>query len=515
VSTGRPKSTPPPPEAQLSFEARFAPAAAPEADDAPPPYDEDLPPEARGLIDEPVTPVTAGRAAEESPARPAKPRVLAVSELVRAARVTLEARFADVYVEGEISGLKRSGNGHLYFCLKDAEAQVDCVMFSREAGRLRFRVADGLQVRVRGRLTIYEGRGKFQLSVMGLELAGAGALAIAFEQLKQKLAAEGLFDPARKRRLPFLPRRIGVVTSPQGAVIRDIVRVALRRCPVRILLAPAPVQGEGASIQLAWALRQISSVPDVDVVIVARGGGSLEDLWAFNEEPLARAIVSCRVPVISAVGHETDFTISDFVADVRAPTPSAAAELVVPVAAELSTELQVLCRRLARGMETEFRGCRLGLERARARLGDPRRLIDQRRQALDDLITRGGKALRGEVARKQTAARALEGRLLRAHPQRRIADQRAALVGLERRMGAAMNGLLARRRRGLDGLLGKVETLSPLKVLERGYSLARTADGHLLASAAAARPGEPLTVTLHDGDVQTRVEEVHMKKGKP
>ncbi|HXI59440.1 MAG TPA: exodeoxyribonuclease VII large subunit, partial [Polyangia bacterium] len=218
---------------------------------------------------------------------PAAPRIYVVSELIRAARLTLESRFADVRVEGEISGFKRSGSGHIYFCLKDEEAQVDCVMFSREAGRLRFRPDEGMAVRCRGRLTIYEGRGKFQLSVTEIEPTGAGALAIAFEQLKKKLAAEGLFDAARKRPLPFLPRRLGVVTSSSGAVIRDIIRVAHRRFPLPILLAPTPVQGDGAALSIASALRRLQEVPDVDVIIVARGGGSLEDLWAFNEEPVA------------------------------------------------------------------------------------------------------------------------------------------------------------------------------------------------------------------------------------
>jgi exodeoxyribonuclease VII large subunit len=492
VSPVRPRGTPPAPEnPQLSLESRFAP----------PPVE--LEPAEDTAVEPPPV---------ERPAR-AEQRVLAVSELVRAARLTMEARFADVKVEGEVSGLKRSGNGHLYFCLKDAEAQVDCVMFSREAGRLKFRVDDGLKIRCRGRLTIYEGRGKFQLSVMGIELAGAGTLALAFEQLKQKLAAEGLFEASRKRPLPFLPRRIAVVTSPQGAVLRDIVRVAHRRCPVSILLAPAPVQGEGASIALAWALRAAAAVPDVELVIVARGGGSLEDLWAFNEEPLARAIASCRVPVVSAVGHETDFTIADFVADLRAPTPSAAAELVLPVAAELRVQLQLLHRRLARGMETEFRGCRLTLERARARLGDPRRLIDQKRQAADDALARAGQALRAQLARQRAALRALETRLYRAHPQRRIADQRTAMAALERRLAAAANHLLARRRRGLEGFSHRIETLSPLKVLERGYSLTRAADGRVIASVDDVAAGEPVTITLRDGELDTRVENKRKKEG--
>ena len=312
---------------QLSFDSRLA---------GQPPRD------ARPAVkrEAPVPSPTVG----EAPA-PEETRVFAVRELVRAARLTLESRFADLRVEGEVSGLKRSANGHLYFTLKDAEAQLDCVMYAREAARLRFRLQDGQQVRCRGRLTIYEARGRFQFSVHAIEPAGAGALALAFEQLKQKLAAEGLFDPERKRALPFLPRRLGVVTSAQGAVIRDIVRVAHRRFPVPILLAPTPVQGEGAAAAIVAALAEIVKVPDVDVVIVARGGGSMEDLWAFNDEALARAIAACPVPVISAVGHETDFTIADFVADLRAPTPSAAAELAVPVAADLLAELQLLGRR--------------------------------------------------------------------------------------------------------------------------------------------------------------------------
>ena len=233
----------------------------------------------------------------------AAPRIYSVTEILRAARLTLESRFAEIRVEGEISGLKRSGPGHLYFCLKDDEAQLDCVLFSREAARLKFSVEEGMAVRCRGRLTLYEARGRFQMSVADIEPTGAGVLALAFEQLKQRLEAEGLFDPARKRPLPFLPRRLGVVTSPQGAVVRDIIRIAHRRFPVPILVSPCPVQGEGAALGIAAALRRLAAVEDVDVIIVARGGGSLEDLWAFNEEPVARAIVACRVPVISAVGH--------------------------------------------------------------------------------------------------------------------------------------------------------------------------------------------------------------------
>ena len=318
------------PATQLSLEARFAPTPPP----AKPPSN--MPASA------PTVPVSAIPAGEPAAGVPAEPRVYRVAELLRATRLTLESRFADVRVEGEVSGLKRSGPGHIYFSLKDAEAALDCVMFSREASRLKFSIEEGMAVRCRGRLTLYEARGKFQMSVVEVEPTGAGALALAFEQLKQRLGAEGLFDPARKRPLPFLPRRLGVVTSASGAVIRDIVRVAHRRAALPILLMPTPVQGEGAAIGIAAAIRRLEAVADVDVIIVARGGGSLEDLWAFNEEPVARAIVACRVPVISAVGHETDFTIADFVADVRAATPSAAAALAVPVFEDLKTELRLL-----------------------------------------------------------------------------------------------------------------------------------------------------------------------------
>ena len=235
------------------------------------------------------------------PDAPRGPRVFGVAELVRAARLTLEGRFAEVRVEGEVSGFKRSGPGHLYFSIKDNQAALDCVMYAREAARLRFQIEDGMAVRLRGRLTIYEGRGRFQMSVAEIEPTGAGALAIAFEQLKQKLEAAGLFDAARKRPLPFLPRRLGVVTSPQGSVIQDIIRVAHRRFPIPILLAPTPVQGPGAAAGIVAALERLGRVSDVDVIIVARGGGSIEDLWSFNEEAVARAIAASPVPVISAV----------------------------------------------------------------------------------------------------------------------------------------------------------------------------------------------------------------------
>ncbi|MBN2575970.1 MAG: exodeoxyribonuclease VII large subunit [Deltaproteobacteria bacterium] len=468
-----------PQDPQLSFEQRYATASSPTAD--------------------------AGKAV---PPAAETVSVLGVAEIVRKARQILESRFDDVRVEGEVSGSKRSSNNHLYFTLKDAEAQLDCVMYAREARSLRFCLADGQLVRCRGKLTIYEGRGRFQLQVSTIEPAGAGALAAAFEALKRKLLDEGLFASERKRPLPFLPRRIGVVTSRQGAVLRDIVRVAHRRFPVPILLAPTAVQGEGAAASIAAALLSLCRVPDVDVIILARGGGSMEDLWAFNDEALARTIAACPVPTISAVGHETDFTIADFVADVRAPTPSAAAELVVPIAAELLAEVRVLAGRLGRALLGRASAERLVIERLSARLGDPRRLIDERRQSLDDLVERAGRALDGTVVRCRRDLQATESRLLRAHPRHRIAEQRIALGLLERRLGQAGTLLVGHRRRAFDALATKLDALSPHKMLERGYSLTRGPDGSVLSSRRGLSPGDQVTVTLRDGDLRTRIEAI-------
>ena len=480
-------SPPPPPprpapvapaRAALVMPAVVAPAPAPPLSPPPPTLDESLRP----------------------------PRIFAVNELVRAARLTLESRFAEVRVEGEISGFKRSGPGHLYFCLKDDQAALDCVMYSREAGRLRFQIQDGMAVRLRGRLTIYEGRGRFQMTVLEIEPKGAGALAVAFEQLKQKLQAAGLFAASRKRALPFLPRRIGVVTSPQGAVFQDIIRVAHRRFPVPILLAPTAVQGPGAAAGIILALERLGRVPDVDVIILARGGGSMEDLWSFNEEAVARAIAACPVPVISAVGHETDFTIADFVADLRAPTPSAGAELAVPVMSELRAEMMLLVQRAARGAAADLRQSRLVLERARARIGDPRRLCDERRQTLDDLTARASRFVGRRVARHRAELAVAEVALSRAHPHRRIATQRVLLAELGQRLSLSGRAALHRRRGHFDSLGHKLEALSPRRVLDRGYSLTFGADGRLLIDAASAHPGDRIRVALRQGELTAAVE---------
>jgi exodeoxyribonuclease VII large subunit len=498
------------PAQPLPVPAAVLPAVAPLPMPAPLPANGSPPPvlgaeSANELV--PAAPVGGGEA-------PRVPRIFKVGELVRAARLTLESRFGEVRVDGEVSGLKRSGPGHLYFCLKDDLGSLDCVMYSREASRLKFQVEDGMAVRLRGRLTIYEGRGRFQMSVVEIEPQGAGALAIAFEQLKKKLEAAGLFAAARKRPLPFVPRRVGVVTSPQGAVIRDIVRVAHRRFPVAILLAPTPVQGPGAAQGIVAALERLARVDDVDVIIVARGGGSIEDLWSFNTEEVALAIAACRVPVISAVGHETDFTIADFVADLRASTPSAAAERVVPVLADLRAEILLHMQRAARGTGARLKVAHLALERARGRLGDPRRLVDERRQTLDELGARAHRMLGRCVARRRAALGAVEVALSRAHPHRRIAAQRAALVELTQRLEANARRAFQRRHAAMETLEHKLSALSPRRVLERGYSLAFGPDGHLLSDAAAVEPGQRIRVALRRGEVGAVVDQVGDQQGE-
>jgi exodeoxyribonuclease VII large subunit len=444
-----------------------------------------------------------------TPPAPAQPRVYVVSDLLKAARLTLESRFTDVRVEGEVSGLRRSGNGHIYFALKDAEASLDCVLFSREAKALKFSLEDGMAVRCRGRLTIYEARGKFQMTVDKVEPTGAGALALAFEQLKQRLGAEGLFDPARKRPLPFLPRRIGVVTSASGAVIRDIVRVAHRRFPVPILLAATPVQGEGAALGIAAGIRKLEAIADVDVIIVARGGGSLEDLWAFNEEPVARAIHACRVPVISAVGHETDFTIADFVADLRAPTPSAAAEMVVAAKDEFCGRIDRLTSRLRAAARSDLQR-RLNvvhvLSRRRGLAGFHTRLAMRGRHAAELTHELRG-AVRGLIESRAREYRGLRQRLEQRDLARRLASIRGRLSVANGRLDAAIQLAQHRADGRFRALAGRLESLSPLAVLGRGYAVCWNADKTaIVRSAASVDSGDVVRVTLADGEIGCRVE---------
>ncbi len=418
------------------------------------------------------------------PSAKVEPKVFAVGELVKAAARTVEARYGLVWVEGEVSNLSMPRSGHLYFTLKDADAQLPSVMFRSEAQRLKFQLSDGLQVRARGRLTIYEGQGKFQMYVDALEPAGLGAQQLAFEQLKNKLAKEGLFDAARKRPLPRWPRLIGLVTSPTGAAVRDVIRIAERRGRVRILVSPCQVQGDNAAASIVAALRALERRPAVDVIIIGRGGGSAEDLQAFNDESLARAIAACRVPVVSAVGHEVDFSIADFVADQRAATPSQAAELVVPLFAEAEARVAELRDRLLRA---------------------GRRKLAEARQRLDVELDKAESATRLGLGRRRRTVDDLARRMAALHPRARLQQDRAGLLALRTRLASRMRQLLAERHRSFHNAVGKLDALSPLSVLSRGYSLAR-AGGHVLLDATAVAPGDSVEVTLARGRIDCRVE---------
>jgi exodeoxyribonuclease VII large subunit len=442
--------------------------------------------------------------------RPARRRALSVSELTDRVQGVLETEFLDVWVEGEISNLKRASSGHVYFSLKDDRAQIRAVIWRTDARLLRFRPQDGMHVLARGGLRVYPPRGEYQISVQVLEPLGKGSLAQAFEELKEKLEKEGLFEPARKRALPVLPRRIGVVTSPTGAVIRDILRVLHRRYSnLEVLLYPARVQGEGAAGEIVQGIRALNRLGGLDVLILARGGGSLEDLWAFNEEAVARTIASSRIPTISAVGHETDFTIADFVADLRAPTPSAAAERVVQAKEELRARISGAEQRLHAAL-------RLGLTRTRARVeaaaahrvfAAEQGRLRVRAQRVDELVRRGQRALVRRLERAGESARRLRERLEAFRWDRQLAARRERAARRSDRLGALFREGLVRRRAGLARLAGRLEGLSPLAVLGRGYALVwDEAAGVLLRDAAETTEGRPLRIRLHRGAIRATVE---------
>ncbi|MBI4011859.1 MAG: exodeoxyribonuclease VII large subunit [Candidatus Rokubacteria bacterium] len=437
-------------------------------------------------------------------------RVYSVSELTAAITETLEARFGGLWVEGEISNLRVVSSGHVYFTLKDEGAQVRAVLFKSRARRLRFAPADGLHVLAFANLDVYAARGEYQLVCEVLEPKGLGALQLAFEQLKARLAAEGLFDPARKRPLPVLPRRVGLVTSPTGAAVRDFLRVITRRfADVHVLVYPVRVQGETAAPEIARALHDLNRMGGLDVLVVARGGGSLEDLWAFNEEAVARAIAGSKIPVISAVGHETDVTIADFVADLRAPTPSAAAELVVREKAQLVTHLAGLRDRLHRTMAQRVGRLRERLDDVRRRrvLTDPARPLRDWSRRLDDLGVRlqRGLNIRREQVRERLAraGRALRPEGLRAH----VRHDARHLAQLGGRLTRAARGETTRRRRAVEALAGRLDGLSPLACLARGYSICTLPSGEVVTRAGQAGPGTAVSVRLREGTLGCRVEE--------
>ncbi len=441
--------------------------------------------------------------------KPREQRVLTVAELTREVKALLEGRFPQVLVKGEVSNLKAPSSGHLYFTLKDADACVDAVLFRTEARRLRFSVQNGMSLLLRARLTLYEPQGRYQLVCDAVEPLGAGALQVAFEQLKEKLSKEGLFDKNRKRALPFLPRRIAIVTSPSGAAVHDFLRVLQRRFPnLPVLVVPVRVQGEGAAQEIARGIRRASTQPGVEVVVVARGGGSIEDLWAFNEEVVARALAACTVPTVSAIGHEVDFTIADYAADARAATPTAAAEMLARVKDELVAELAARRARLLRAWRAAAERRVAQMERARARIADPRRLIGDRRLRLDRSRQRLEDLLGSALAAHTAELRKLRERLELQHPRERLHRLRREVARLEEKLKALMARVLAARHHRFQGLAGRLDALSPLRVLARGYAVTFDERGHALTSTAQVKPGDQVRVRLHHGELTARVLDV-------
>ena len=445
-------------------------------------------------------------------------RVLSVSQLSQQLAAVMEERFPAVWIEGEISNFKVYGSGHAYFTLKDEGAQLRCVLFRNRTRRIRFEPKDGLHVLAFGAVEVYAQRGEYQLVVELLEPKGLGALQLAFAQLKERLQAEGLFNPARKRPLPRFPRRIGIVTSPSGAALRDMLRVIGRRFgDIHIVVAPARVQGEGAAAEVAQGIRELNALGGVDVIIVGRGGGSLEDLWAFNDEMLARTIAASKIPVISAVGHEVDFTIADFVADVRAATPSNAAELVVKEKRAIVESLGDLEVRLRRGMRRTLAAHRERLERSQGRrvLTDPARPLRDLQRRLDDARARLRRAALAAVAGAERRV-ALAGRSLRTlSPVARTVNGRRALTELQGRLERGAHRGLDRSRHALAGAAGRLDSLSPLAVLGRGYSLTRTSEGRIVRSWREVDAGDAVRVLLHEGSLDCRVDATREHDDRP
>jgi exodeoxyribonuclease VII large subunit len=469
--------------------------------------------------------------AQASPRPGTRERPLRVSHLLAGANRVLDRQVGTIWVEGEVESVTRPTSGHVYFALKDARSQIRAVLWRSDAQRLKFRLEDGLSVVCRGRVAIYDRDGKFQFYAQTIEPAGLGADALAFEQLKARLAADGLFAPERKRALPLLPRRIGVVTSKSGAAVRDIIRAVQRRFPVPILIADARVQGPSAPPAIARAIAALCRCPGVDVVIVGRGGGSAGDLAAFNDERVVRAVAACAVPTISAVGHEIDLSLTCLAADRRAATPTMAGEMAVPVLADLAKRLAGEERRLRRELDHRVRVARQELDHLDHRLGHRvATAIGQRRRGLADarhrlqafhprarlladrarlaeLAGRADAALRTRVRDGGRRLGALNARLDSLHPRARLLADRARLAELCGRAEAAMRRRLHDGARRFGGLSGQLDALSPLRVLERGYALAQTGD-RLVTSAAQVAPGDALTVRLRRGQLGCRVETV-------
>ncbi len=436
--------------------------------------------------------------------------IYSVSRLNREARALLEGNFPLLWVEGEISNLARPRSGHIYFSLKDEFAQVRCAMFRMRASNLRFTPQEGMQVTARVKVGLYEPRGDYQLQVEHMEESGDGALRRAFEAMKQRLAQEGLFEDSRKRPMPLLPKSIGVITSPSGAAIRDILTVLRRRFPaIPVVIYPTAVQGEGAANEIAAQIRLAAKRKECEVLIVGRGGGSLEDLWAFNEEVVARAIVDSPMPVVSAVGHEVDITISDFVADVRAPTPSAAAELLSPNRADWLSSLQRITLRLQRSLQQQLRLQRQYLDGLQKRLRDPAQQLQQRAQRLDELELRLQTAQRNQLRHLQARLNTHTAQLQRHNPMARLLQHQQKQQQLTLRLHQAQRQQLKALQLRLAAQAHALEAISPLATLGRGYAIVQAADSdHVIRDSAEVKNGAQVRTRLHRGELLCRVEEV-------
>ncbi len=435
--------------------------------------------------------------------------ILTVSRLNQEARELLESGLGRLWVEGEISNLARPASGHLYFTLKDARAQVSCALFRNRALRLRFTPENGTQVLIRGQVSLYEARGNYQLIVDQMEEAGDGALRRAFEELKTKLFNEGLFDETGKQPLPDLPHCIGVITSPSGAAIRDVLTVLKRRFPgIPVVIYPTRVQGEGAADEIVAALRTADRRADCDVLLLTRGGGSLEDLWPFNEEKVARAVAACTLPLISAVGHEVDVVITDFVADARAATPSAAAELLSPDRDELTTRLSQLAARLRQRVTQQLQRQHERLDWLARRLQQrhPGRNLDQQVQRLDELEQRLNRTMQQQLAQRRAQLQTASARLRQHHPGRLLEGMAARNRDLAQRLKYCINIQLSRHREKLAILARTLETVSPLATLQRGYSITLAdRDGSVITESSQVSPGDTLQTRLAKGRIFSTV----------
>jgi exodeoxyribonuclease VII large subunit len=433
---------------------------------------------------------------------------ISVSELTRRIKDVLETGFYDVWVQGEITGLKTPSSGHLYFSLKDKDAQIKAVFFRSGSRFLKFKPEDGLEVTLRGRLSVYEPRGEYQIIAEYMEPKGLGALQLVFMQLKEKLQKEGLFETARKRPLPPYPTRVGVVTSTSGAAIRDILKVLKRRAPgVHVLIAPATVQGDTAPSEVARAISALNSVGGLDVIIVARGGGSIEDLAAFNTETVARAIYNSKIPVISAVGHEVDFTISDFVADHRAPTPSAAAEIVATNEERLKEALSNFIGRLGMGMQQALRLRRGRLDSERRALVSPMKAIQEGLLRVDDHAGRLTASQRRLLARRLERVRQASRSLGHLSPDRKISAYKGTLAALDRRLAMGISSSVLSARQRLERSGSRLMFLEPLAPLKKGFAVVRRLpELMLIKDAAQVRAGDALRLTMQGGELDCKVE---------